>query len=112
MYSLIKYFADHPKHCGKGTYKHLARIFYEQCDVRKEKVTVKVRTGGNIMQNPSDADATYDGHKGSGYSVQLSVTCNPRNEVQLITCAIPQTAIDSDGNAMKPVLVLCPAKCA
>lgn len=104
MYSLIKYFADYPKHCGKDTYKHLVRIFYEQCDVQEEKVTVKARTGGNVMQNPSDADATYDGHKGPGYQVQLSETCNPENQVQLITCAIPQTAVNSDGNAMEPVL--------
>jgi len=104
MYSLIKYFADHPKHCGKDTYKHLVRIFYEQCDVQEEKVTVKARTGGNVMQNPSDADATYDGHKGPGYQVQLSETCNPENQVQLITCAIPQTAVESDGNAVEPVL--------
>jgi len=104
MYSLIKYFADHPKHSGKDTYNDLVRIFYEQCDVQEEKVTVKAKTGGHVMQNPSDPDATYDGHKGPGYQVQLSETCNPENEVQLITCAIPQTAVDSDGNAMEPVL--------
>jgi len=104
MHTLIRRFADHPRHAGKDTYKAMVRIFYEQCDVQEEKVTVKARTGGHVMQNPSDADATYDGHKGPGYQVQLSETCNPENEVQLITCAIPQTAVDSDGNAMEPVL--------
>jgi len=56
------------------------------------------------MQNPSDPDATYDGHKGPGYQVQLSETCNPENEVQLITCAIPQTACEPDSEAVEPVL--------
>lgn len=104
MYWLIKYFADHPKHSGKDTYKNLVRIFYEQCEVQEETVQVKAKTGGNVMQNPSEPDATYDGHKGPGYQVQLSETCNPENEVQLITCAIPQTAVEPDGNAVEPVL--------
>jgi len=56
------------------------------------------------MQNPSDADATYDGHKGPGYQAQIAETCNPENEVQLITCAIPQTAAEADANAIEEVL--------
>ena len=56
------------------------------------------------MQNPSDADATYDGHKGPGYQAQIAETCNPENEVQLITCAIPQTAAEADANAVEEVL--------
>jgi hypothetical protein len=56
------------------------------------------------MQNPSDPGATYDGHKGSGYQVQLSETCHPENEVQLITCALPQTAVESDSTATGKVL--------
>jgi len=104
MHSLIKYFADHPKHSGKDTYKNLVRIFYEQCEVHEETVTVRKKTGGNVMQNPSEPDATYDGHKGPGYQVQLSETCHPENEVQLITCAIPQTAVEPDSDAVEPVL--------
>ncbi len=56
------------------------------------------------MQNPSDSDATYDGHKGPGYQVQLSETCHPENEVQLITCALPQTAVEPDAAATSEVL--------
>jgi len=104
MHSLIKYFADHPKHSGKDTYKTLVRIFYEQCEVQEEAVQVKAKTGGNVMQNPSEPDATYDGHKGPGYQVQLSETCHPENQVQLITCAIPQTAVEPDSDAVEPVL--------
>ena len=104
MYALVKQFAGNSKHHGKDTYKALERIFYEQCDVQEDKVVVKRKTGGNVMQNPSDADATFDGHKGPGYQVQLSETCNPENDVQLITCAIPQTAAELDSDAVEKVL--------
>jgi len=103
MYSLIRHFSDRPEHTGRSTYKAMERIFSEQCQVEEEIVTVKDKTGGSVMQNPSDPDATYDGHKGPGYQVQISETCNPDNEVQLITCAIPQTAVETDSNAPSKV---------
>jgi len=104
MYLLLHVFADRPEHVRKDTYKALERIFYEQCDVREEKVCVKAKTGGDVMQNPSDPDATYDGHKGPGYQVQIAETCNPENDVQIITCALPQTAVESDTAAAGEVL--------
>jgi len=104
MYLLICRFADTAEHSGRDTYKAMERIFYEQCEVHEEKVCVKKKTGGNVMQNPSDPDATYDGHKGPGYQVQLSETCHPENEVQLITCALPQTAVEPDTAATSEVL--------
>ena len=104
MYSLVKLFADNSSHNGKDTYKALDRIFYEQCEVHEDKVVVKKKTGGNVMQNTSDPDATYDGHKGQGYQVQIAETCNPENEVQLITVAIPQTAVESDTAALPKVI--------
>jgi len=104
MYLLIRRFADTDEHTGRDTYKAMERIFYEQCEVHEEEVCVKKKTGGNVMQNPSDPDATYDGHKGPGYQAQIAETCNPENEVQLITCAIPQTAAEPDANAVEEVL--------
>jgi len=104
MYLLIRRFADTAEHAGRDTYKAMERIFYEQCEVHEEKVCVKKKTGGNVIQNPSDPDATYDGHKGPGYQVQISETCHPDNEVQLITCALPQTAVEPDSTATSEVL--------
>lgn len=104
MYSLIKFFADKPCHNDKDTYKALERIFYEQCEVHEDKVSIKKKTGGNVMQNPSDPGATYDGHKGQGYQVQIAETCNPENEVQIITLAMPQTAVESDTAALPKVI--------
>ncbi|KKL84953.1 hypothetical protein LCGC14_1959590, partial [marine sediment metagenome] len=104
MHYLIQRFADNFEHSNRDTYQALERIFYEQCEVYEENVSVKKKTGGNVMQNPSDADATYDGHKGPGYQAQIAETCHPENEVQLITCAIPQTAAEADANAVEGVL--------
>ena len=69
-----------------------------------ENVVVRAKTGGNVIQNPSDPDATYDGHKGVGYQVQIAETSNPENAVQLVTSILPQTAVESDANALIPVL--------
>jgi hypothetical protein len=52
------------------------------------------------LQNPSDPDATYDGHKGQGYQVQVMETyCNTENRevrektVNLITHIELETAL-------------------
>jgi len=104
MHMLVKRFGEYPSHAERDTYKALERIFYDQCEVHEDKVQIKKHTGGDVMQNPSDPDATYDGHKGSGYQVQIAETCNPENDVQIITCALPQTAVESDTAAAPEVL--------
>jgi hypothetical protein len=104
LYQVLRRFADQPAHANRRSYQAMARIFWEQCEVHEEKVTVKDKTGSTVMQNPSDPDATYDGHKGPGYQAQLSETCSPQNEAQLITCVLPQTAAEPDGAAVAPVL--------
>ncbi len=104
MYYLIQRLADMDEYACKDTYKALERIFYEQCEVHEETVSIKQKTGGNVMQNPSDPDATYDGHKGPGYQAQIAETCNPENDVQIIVCAMPQTAVESDTTATSEVL--------
>ena len=68
------------------------------------RVVPKKKTGGRVIQNPSDPDATYDGKKGPGYQVQFSETCSDNNEVQIITYACPETACESDRNGVIPAL--------
>jgi hypothetical protein len=104
LYQVLRRFADQPAHAGRRSYQAMERIFSEQCEVQEEKVVVKDKTGSTVMQNPSDPDATYDGHKGPGYQAQLSETCSPQNEAQLITCVLPQTAAEPDNAAVAPVL--------
>jgi hypothetical protein len=101
---VIDRFADRGDLTSRSTYKALITIFEQQCEWVGQKVTVKVRTGGDCLQNPSDPDATYDGKKGPGYQVQITETCVPGNDVQLITAAQPQTACESDAHAVTPML--------
>jgi hypothetical protein len=101
---LIGHFADTAPLSNGTSYKAIERIFYEQCDVHEDKVAVKNKVSSRVMQNPSEADATYDGHKGPGYQAQISETCNPDNDVQLATAALPQTAAESDVEAVGPML--------
>ncbi len=103
MYYLIEHFIDDGRFNNRSTFKALQKVFREQCEVIEEKVEVRKETGGNVTQNPSDPDATYDGHKGPGYQVQLSETCSKDNKVQLITSAIPQTACEQDTDAVEKV---------
>jgi len=99
MHTLIERFGGDERFNGRSTFKTLCVVFEQQCEVVKEKVKLKAKTGGDVIQNPSDPDATYDGHKGSGYQAQLSETCSEENEVQLVTSAIPQTASANDADA-------------
>jgi hypothetical protein len=60
MHFIVRHFGGNVEHNSKDTYKAVERIFYEQCEVHENKVSIKKNTGGNVMQNPSDPDATYD----------------------------------------------------
>ena len=104
LHFLITRFADRPDHTKRSSYKALITIFGQQCELSGDKVVVKTKTGGDCIQNPSDLEATYSGHKGPGYQVQLAETCVPDNEVQLITAALPQTACEPDADAVVPML--------
>ena len=104
LYQLLRQFADQPAHANRTSYQAMDRILHEQCAVQEEKVTIKEKTGNTVMQNPSDPDASYDGHKGPGFQVQIAETSHPDNEAQLITCALPQTAAVPDEEAVAPVL--------
>lgn len=56
------------------------------------------------MQNPSDPDASYDGHKGPGYQAQIAETCGVVNDTQLITSVIVEPAHACDQDAFTPTL--------
>lgn len=103
MYTLVELFVDDDKFNERTTFKALCTVFKEQCNVIEEKVEIKKETGGSVIQNPSDPDATFDGHKGQGYQAQIAETCADSNETQLITCVIPQTASDSDTQVIEQV---------
>lgn len=104
MFAVIVQFGDVATMSGRSSFKLLLRVFEQQVEVLEECLLVRKKTGGDVIQNPSDPDATYDGHKGAGYQIQLSETCSDENQAQLIVGAIPETAVSYDGDALAPML--------
>lgn len=103
MRDLIERFAEDADLSSRPSYQALVRVFGEHCEIVADKVQVRPKSTGSSLQNPSDPDATYDGHKGQGYQIQLAETCGD-GEVQLLVGALVQTAAEHDANALKPLL--------
>ena len=117
LFDLIEQFKDQPKVCAMHSYKLMQRVLAEQCNLGrgtgKRKVTVKkpAEIPSDSLQNPSDPDATYSGHKGQGYQVQVMETfsrCEDQKEKQqqlnLITHVDVQTACEHDVHALAPAI--------
>jgi len=60
-------------------------------------------SGGETLQNPSDPDATYSGHKGPGYKVQVMETCDKDNPFQVIDNVSVGKANESDQKVVEAV---------
>jgi len=65
-------------------YRLLDRLFSEQCEPTGSSVRVKTRSAGATLQSPYDPDASC-GHKGPGYSLHITETCNNEKETEIIT---------------------------
>jgi hypothetical protein len=88
-----------------SSYKLLTRLLKEQCIV-EENTRVSVKPNRDVpsdsLQNPSDPDATYDGHKGKGYQVQIMETY--AKGFSLITHVAVEKAHISDASALIPAI--------
>ena len=80
LFELVQIFKDNTDIVSMNSYKLMERVLKEQCiitDIDNGK-TVTLKKPKDIpsdsLQNPSDPDATYDGHKGQGYQIQLMET--------------------------------------
>ena len=119
LFDLTRRFHDHPEVMSMSSFNQLLRVLEEQCMVTTapEGVPVDVavkpakEVSSDSLQNPSDPDATYDGHKGQGYQVQVMETyCNTENRevrektVNLITHIELETACKSDVHALIPAI--------
>jgi hypothetical protein len=78
------------------TYRMLQRVFAEHFNQVSDESTrrnqISVKTGDELspqsLQSPDDWEATYREKRGEetiGFAVNLTETCNPKNELQLIT---------------------------
>jgi hypothetical protein len=87
----------------------LKRLFSEQCACTADdhtgapKVQVKKKTEGPTLQSPYDPDASC-GHKGPGYSLHITETCNNTEKTEIITDYEVHGAARSDiGKALSVV---------
>jgi len=115
LFDLVKQFKDCPEVASMHSYKLLERVLKEQCNlhVSGDKTLVEVKKPKEIpsdsLQNPSDPDTTYDGHKGQGYQIQIMETFCKDKEIKdetlnLITYVDVEPAHESDANALIPAV--------
>ena len=114
MYLLIGLFKDNTSIATMYSYQTMYRVFDEHCKVEDNVVKVKQdsEVPSDSIQNPSDIDSTYDGHKGQGYQVQLMETYSrkddddddDKNRLNLITSVKVEPAHNHDSKAIDPVL--------
>ena len=115
LFDLVEQFKDHPEIRTMHSYKLLERVLNEQChvNVSDDKNPVEVKKPKEIssdsLQNPSDPEATYSGHKGQGYQVQVMETYCREEEARegalnLITHVQVDPAHESDANALIPAI--------
>ncbi len=117
LFHLIEQFKGRSAICPMHSFKLMQRVLAEQCNLEPDKdgkkVTLKKpsKIPSDSLQNPSDPDATYSGHKGQGYQVQVMETfCRSEDKtvkqqsLNLITHVAVQTACESDANALVPAI--------
>jgi len=114
VFSLVERFTGNDPVIAMQSYQLLARLFKEQCIVERvdtHTTLVSVKANKDVpsdsLQNPSDPDAGYDGHKGKGYQVQIAEsysTSEDTNTLNLITSVIVEPAHKSDANALVPLI--------
>lgn len=117
LFDLVQQFKDHPEVKNMHSYKLLERVLNEQCNLNvsdsTNPVTVKPpkEIPSDSLQNPSDPDATYSGHKGQGYQVQVMETYSKdedsksrKKNLNLITHVEVEPAHQSDAKALIPAI--------
>jgi len=114
LFELVEQFKNTAEVSAMYSYKLLARILKDQCNLTEDKdnpVELKKpkQIASDSLQNPSDPDATYSGHKGQGYQVQVMETyCKDEQErdksLNLITHVDVEPAHNSDAHALIPAI--------
>ena len=122
IYFMISTFSSDEDVFRMSSFKLLSRVFQEHCYVDKEQVIVKSskEISSDSVQNPSDPDAGFDGHKGEGFQTQIMETYSKEEEeddakdndtnnnkkptLNLITYADTEPANKHDSHALIPAL--------
>lgn len=128
-YRLVSVFKDHQEIQAMEEYRFLERLLKERCEIVEAaespkdddddqgegSVPVKLKEAKEVesdaLQTPHDPDVTYSGHKGQGYEVQISQTCQEkdtppekRNPVQLMTEVKLTPSARSDARQTIPMI--------
>jgi hypothetical protein len=119
LFQVVRHFTDNREVQAMYSYSLLVRVLNEQCRVQETEdgqlVEIEVKPPKEIssdsLQNPSDPDASYSGHKGQGYHVQIMETYSREGEeetsapkLELITHVQVEPAHQSDAHALIPAL--------
>lgn len=116
LFELVQQFSGCPEVAAMYSYKLLQRVLKEQCNLSDDKDSpVELKKPKEIpsdsLQNPSDPDASYSGHKGQGYQVQIMETFSQDTDeeakaksLNLITHVAVEPAHNSDANALIPAI--------
>lgn len=117
LFDLTQQFKDHKPVASMHSFKLLQRILNEQCTVSSSEHGCRVslkepkQIPSDSLQNPSDPDAGYSGHKGQGYQVQVMETYTDTDDqdqkaktLNLITHVAVESAHESDANALVPAI--------
>jgi Transposase DDE domain/Transposase domain (DUF772) len=108
---LVERFKTNETVCKMDSYKKLVRMFTEQCIIEKDDNGIRavIKASKDVpsssLQNPSDPDAGYSGHKGKGYQMQVMETYSEdKSQPNLITHVNVEAANESDTNALLPAI--------
>ena len=117
LFDLVAQFKDVPETAAMHSYKLMDRVLHEHCNLvpAENGREVQVKTAKDVpassLQNPSDPDASYSGHKGQGYQVQVMETFTETEDpeeksetLNLITHVEVQPAHESDATALIPAI--------
>jgi len=117
LFDLVQEFKSDSAISKMYSYKQLQRVLNEHCNLTDNKnAPVELKSSKDIpsdsLQNPSDPDATYSGHKGQGYQVQIQETYVEHQDtdndseasLNLITHVEVEPAHHSDANAIIPAI--------
>ena len=119
LFQVVRHFMDNRQVQAMYSYSLLTRVLQEQCRVKEtaegELVEIEIKPPKEVpsdsLQNPSDPDASYSGHKGQGYQVQILETYSreaPEGDsapkLELITHVQVEPAHKSDAHALIPAL--------
>jgi protein-tyrosine-phosphatase len=88
-------------HAEEEAFENARRVFGEQFRFEEDSIVVKTgkELSGSTLQSPDDPEATYrkkSGESARGYVANITETCDPENELQLVTAVSVQPNVTDD----------------